>query len=128
MKTLALVAAMLILAGCASEVALKDAADTPQGSGILHITWLQPKSVEIMLDGKSFEGLWTSRPCTTLTCPDVYGRVARIHRRHLRKGQAELTSKEGERLVCEWITHLPVVEGTCRAPDGRQFRLVEKKS
>jgi hypothetical protein len=28
---------------------------------------------------------------------------------------------------CEWVSHLPDVQGTCRTQDGRVFRLVEAK-
>lgn len=56
-----------------------------------------------------------------------YRDVPRIHRRHIDKGQAVLKTKEGERLDCEWVSHLPDVQGTCRAQDGRVFKLVEAK-
>jgi len=42
---------LLLLAGCASNVALKDASDATQAVGTLHLAWLQPNSLEVTLDG-----------------------------------------------------------------------------
>jgi len=114
---------LLLLTGCAANVALTDSADSIQGMGTLHLTWLQPHALEVQLDGKRYEGDWTSTLCTTDGCRGVYRNVLKIHRRHINKGQAVLVTKDGDRLTCEWVSHLPDVEGTCGTQDGRLFRL-----
>lgn len=114
------------LTGCASSnVALKDANDAPQALGTLTLTWLVHNSMEVTLDGKRYVGEWESERCLNLECRGVYRNVSRIHRRHIQEGQAVLKTKDGERLDCEWVSHLPDVQGTCRAQDGRVFKLVD---
>ena len=127
MKRLMLILPLIALAGCASNVALKDTSDTPQAVGTLTLTWLIHNSMEVTLDGKRYAGEWDSERCLNVECRGVYGNVAKVHRRHIDKGQAILKSREGDRLDCEWVSHLPDVQGTCRAQDGRVFKLVEAR-
>lgn len=115
---------LLALTGCASNVALKDAADTTQAVGTLSAR--EPTHrMEVMLDGKRYEGESVRIPCTTDACRGLYRNdTLRLHKGHVSKGnKATLESKDGERLVCEWVSHLTDAEGTCHAQDGRQFRL-----
>lgn len=118
---------LLLLAGCASNVALKDANDATQAVGILHLAWLQPNSMEVSLDGKRYVGEWDSERCLNVECRGAYRNVSKIHRRHINQSQAILKSREGDRLDCEWVSHLPDVQGTCRAQDGKVFKLVEAR-
>lgn len=115
---------LLALTGCASNVALKDAADTTQAVGTLS-AWGPTHRMEIMLDGKRYEGESVRNPCTTDACHGIYRNdTLRLHRGHTSKGsKATLESADGERLVCEWVSHLTDVKGTCQTQDGRQFRL-----
>ena len=119
---------LLLLAGCASNVALKDTSDATQAVGTLHLGWLQANSMEVMLDGKRYVGKWDSERCLNVECRGVYRNVSKVHRRHIEKGQALLKSRDGDHLDCEWVSHLPDVQGTCRAQDGRVFKLVAAKS
>ncbi len=112
----------LLLAGCASNAA-QDTVARPPAAAALSLTWLQPRSLEVALDGKRYAGEWTGAPCLNEYCRGVYRNVSKYHRRHIDKGSATLQSRDGERLVCTWVSHLPEVRGTCSAPDGRQFRL-----
>jgi len=114
---------LLILTGCASNVALKDSADVTQAVGTLSLSWLQANSMEVTLEGKRYVGEWTSEPCLNEYCRGVYRNVQKLHRRHIDKGYAILKSKDGGQLECVWVSHLPDVQGECRAQDGRQFRL-----
>lgn len=120
---------VLLLTGCASNVALKDADDTTQAVGTLYLRWLQPNAIEVTLDGKRYEGDWTMNRCllSDSECRGPYRNVPKIHRRHISQGQATLTSREGDRLECEWVSHLPDLRGTCWAQDGRLFKLERTK-
>lgn len=114
---------LLLLVGCATDVALTGIDDKTAGSGTLDLMWLQPHSIDILLDGKRYEGLWTSSLCATDACRGIYANASRIHSRHISSGQAHLQAKDGSALECKWVSHLPKVEGTCRAQDGRKFSL-----
>lgn len=128
MKRLMLILPLIALTGCASNVALKDDSNSTKAVGTLKLTWLAPHSIEVTLDGVRYEGKWNIERCTTFSdCPTTYGLVGKYHRRHLAKGKSQLKSKDGDRIDCEWISHLPDVQGTCRAQDGRMFKLVEAK-
>jgi hypothetical protein len=115
---------LLALTGCASNVALKDAADTTRAVGTLS-AWGATHRMEVMLDGKRYEGESVRIPCTTDACHGIYRNdTLRLHKGHVSKGnKATLESADGERLVCEWVSHLTDVKGTCQTQDGRQFRL-----
>jgi len=128
MKRPMLILPLIALAGCASNEVLKDVSDTPQAVGTLTLTWLVHNSMEVTLDGKRYVGAWDSERCLNVECRGVYWNVPKVHRRHIAKGQANLTSRDGDRMDCEWVSHLPDVQGTCRAQDGRAFKLVEAKS
>ena len=54
MKRLMLILPLIAMAGCSSNVALKDDSNTTQAVGTLTLTWLQPNSMEVMLDGKRY--------------------------------------------------------------------------
>lgn len=127
MKRRMLILPLIALAGCASNVVLKDASDTPQAVGTLTLTWLAHNSMEVTLDGKRYVGEWDSERCLNMECRGAYSNVPKVHRRHIREGKAVLTTREGDRLDCEWVSHLPDVQGMCRAQDGRVFKLVEAK-
>ena len=127
MKRLMLILPLIALTGCASSVVLKDAADTPQAMGTLTLTWLLNNYMEVTLDGKRYVGEWDSERCLDVECRGGYSNVSKVHRRHIREGQATLKSMEGDSLNCKWVSHLPDVKGTCRAQDGRVFKLVEAK-
>lgn len=127
MKRLMLILPLLALAGCASNVALKDDSNATQAVGTLTLTWLQPNSMEVTLDGKRYVGEWDSERCLDAECRGAYRAMSKVHRRHIREGQAVLKTKEGDRMDCEWVSHLPDVKGTCRSQDGRTFRLEEAK-
>lgn len=119
MKTWAPV--LVLLAGCATS-------PTPQGTaefdaGTLTTTWLQTREVVILLDGKPHTGTWSSRACHTDSCRGIYRNVPKHQRRHIAHGQAVLTSSDGGRLDCHWVSHLPDLEGSCESGDGRVFRL-----
>lgn len=128
MKRLMLILSLITLTGCASNVPLKDASDATQTMGTLTLTWLVHNSMEVTLDGKRYVGEWDNEHCLEAECRGVYWNVPKAHRRHIAKGQANLTSGEGDRLDCKWLSHLPDVQGTCRAQDGRTFKLVEAKT
>jgi hypothetical protein len=127
MKRLMLILPLIALMGCASNVALKDANDATQAVGTLTMRWLVHDSMEVALDGKRYVGEWESERCLNLECREGYRNVSKAHRRHIREGQAVLKTSEGDRLDCDWVSHLPDVQGMCRAQDGRVFKLVEAK-
>jgi hypothetical protein len=75
MKRLMLILPLIALAGCASNVALKDASDATQAVGTLTLTWLIHNSMEVTLDGKRYVGEWDSERCLNVECRGVYGNV-----------------------------------------------------
>jgi len=114
--------AALLLTGCASSVPLVGD-DQASLSGTLLLDWVQPHAIEIQLEGVTYTGAWTSRVCTTDACRGIFRNVLKIHRRHIHRGEAVLTAKNGVRMNCEWVSHLPEVDGLCRTQDGRLFKL-----
>jgi len=113
---------LVFLSGCSSMLDLKHP-DAPLVSGTLALGWVQPHAIEIELDGMRYIGDWTSSVCWTDGCRGTFRNVLKIHRRHIQRGQATLTARNGFRLECEWVSHLPEVDGSCRAQDGRLFKL-----
>ncbi|MCP5277919.1 MAG: hypothetical protein H6935_06080 [Thiobacillus sp.] len=128
MKPLTILA-LLLLAGCTSNLALKDTSNAAQAVGTLNLHWLQPNSIEVTLEGRRYKGDWTMSRClpADYQCRGPYLSVPKVHRRHISQGQATLTSREGDSLECKWVSHLPDVRGTCRTQDGRLFSLEESK-
>ena len=124
MKTPSIPILLLALGGCAgSNVALTPANQADTGSGTLQMVWLLPNTAEVQLDGKRYVGEWADSRCFTSACRGEFFNVPKIHRRHVRKGSAELVAQDATRLNCEWNSHDKKVIGTCLASDGRQFRL-----
>lgn len=114
--------ALALVAACASPVVLVGP-DGAASAGTLTIAWLEPYDMEVQLDGKRYVGAWISSPCFTDACRGAYRDVPRVHRRHIRQGEAILTTTDGTRLDCRWVSHLPEVDGTCTSQDGRVFKL-----
>lgn len=123
-----MILALAMLGGCASHVALTGQDDVEATVGILVPTWLEPQSMEVPLDGKRYVGEWSSSACFTDECRGVFRNVLRIHRRHIRKGEAVLAAPDGGRLECRWASYPPQVDGTCRAQDGRVYELKTAKA
>jgi len=114
----------LLAAGCTTTTVALTSADKPEaGVGTLKIVWLWPNTAEIQLDGKRYVGEWADSRCFTPECRGDFWNVPKIHRRHIRKGSAELVAKDNTRLNCEWVSHDKEVIGTCQADDGRKFEL-----
>jgi hypothetical protein len=122
-----LYSAALLLTGCASSVPLSGE-DQAGVSGTLSLDWVQPHAIEIQLDGETYAGEWTSSVCKTDACRGKFRNVLKIHRRHIHRGEAVLTAKSGVRMNCEWVSHLPEVDGQCRMQDGRLFKLKASKT
>lgn len=112
-----------LLSACASQVALTTPDGVRQAEGTLSVAWLEPHAMEVVIDGKRYVGEWTSSACSTDECRGVYRDVLRIHRRHIRQGHAVLVAKDGSRVECEWVSHLPELDGTCKTQDGRVYKL-----
>ncbi len=124
MKYLSIPVLLLALGGCAGgNVALTSANQADAGSGTLQMVWLLPNTAEVQLDGKRYAGEWADSRCFTPECRGEFFNVPKIHRRHVRKGSAELVAQDATRLNCEWVSHDKKVIGTCQASDGRQFKL-----
>lgn len=121
-RTLVMLPALSLLAACATPVAFTG----PEGAliaGTLTVGWLEPRAMEVQLEGKRYMGEWSSSACFTDACRGIYRDVLRIHRRHIRQGQASLTAADGARLECRWVSHLPELDGNCTSQDGRMFKL-----
>ena len=119
-------AAVLLLAGCASHLPAVGN-DQSDFAGTLILEWVQPQAIEIQLDGVTYAGTWTSHRCTTDICRGKFRNVRKSYRRHIHHGEADLTAKIGARMHCEWVSHLPEVDGQCRTQDGRLFKLLAVK-
>lgn len=113
---------LALLSACAAPIALTGP-DGAQAAGTLTLAWLEPHAMEVRLEGKRYAGEWRSSVCFTAECRGVYRDVPRIHRRHIHQGEAILAATDGSRLACRWVSHLPEVDGTCKAADGRVYRL-----
>ena len=114
---------MPLLTACASQVPITAGDPADPVAGTLTVAWLEPNAMEVVVDGKRYVGDWSSTICSTDECRGVYRNVLRIHRRHIRKGHAVLVAADGSRIECEWVSHLPALEGSCKTQDGRVFRL-----
>jgi hypothetical protein len=123
-----MILALVMLGGCSSHVALTGQDDVEATVGILVPTWLEPQSMEVLLDGKRYVGEWSSSACFTDECRGVFRNVLRIHRRHIRKGEAVLAAPDGGRLECRWVSYPPKMDGICRTQDGRVYKLKVAKA
>jgi hypothetical protein len=116
--------ALILLTGCTTTDVAQSSADKPEAAaGTIQIGWLRPNNAGIRLDGKLYAGEWSDSRCLTQQCRGEFWNVGKIHRQHIRKGAAELVAKDNSRLNCEWVSHDKKVVGTCRADDGRLYRL-----
>jgi hypothetical protein len=116
--------ALGLLTGCATtDVALSTPEKPESGAGTLKLVWLFPNSAEIQLNDMRYVGEWSDSRCFTVQCRGEFFNVPKIHRRHIRRGSAELVAKDNTRLNCEWVSHDKKVIGTCQAEDGRTYRL-----
>lgn len=124
MRNLMLSVLPVVLAGCATNITLLNTqSGSTTGTGFLQARLIEPYRIEIELNGKRYAGDWTTSPCDKETCLSKYKLVAKAHERHLKVGQATLTANDGSRLSCEWVAHLPKVDGICRTPEGKVFEL-----
>ena len=96
MRRILILTTLAWLAGCATPVALT-APEGASNTGRLSLTWLEPHAMEVQLQGKRYTGEWSSSACLTDECRGVYRDVLRIHRRHIRQGEASLTAPDGSR-------------------------------
>lgn len=124
---LAPIALASLLNGCATISDLQSP-DAQQISGVLSVDWIEPHAIEIQYAGMRYTGDWTSHVCKTDACRGRFRNVLKIHRRHIHQGHAVLNANNGSSLVCEWVSHLPEVHGTCRAQDGSLFKLKSGQS
>lgn len=123
-KHLVTLLSLLLLGGCSTTgLKLTGAEGGAVGDGAVRLTAIEPHELELRVDGKRFVGPWTTESCTTETCGSAYSEASRTHKRHIRKGRAVLRAEDGAGLHCDWISHLPKVDGTCRLADGRSFKL-----
>ncbi len=118
-----LIGVLMLLGGCACHGGLSDAASMRPIAGTLQPSWLDNSTLLVELDNKRFTGDQTSSVCHTDACRSVFRNVPRMYRRHVLNGQAELAAADGERLACEWTRYRQQVDGICRSPDGREFKL-----
>jgi hypothetical protein len=124
MKYLNILLTTMLLTGCAiTDVALTSADKPEAGVGTLKMVWLLPNTAEIQLDGKRYAGEWADSRCFTPECRGEFRNITKLHRRHIRKGSAELVAKDNTRLNCGWVSHDKEVIGSCQADDGRKFKL-----
>lgn len=120
-----LIGALTLIGGCACIGGAAETANAMPMAGTLHPVWLESSAMRVDLDDKHFLGEQSSSVCHTDACRSVFRNVPRIYRRHVLNGQAELVAPGGERLSCEWTRYRDQVDGVCRDPDGRQFKLMQ---
>ncbi len=116
---------LLWLGGCAHDLSMTASDGRPAGEGVLRLTWVEPHDLEVRIGGKRYVGPWSTEHCTQESCGEAYQRATPNHKRHFRKGQATLVAEDGDRLVCEWVSHLPEVKGVCHSSAGQRYSLSE---
>jgi hypothetical protein len=108
------------LSACTSAGSLRSAAPDAPISGTVTRGVLEPHDVEVTLEGKTYRGEWrTLAPTLKQKEKTPYP-----HRYHVGRVESTLTAPDGSRLVCNWLTHGYEGEGSCRAPDRREFKLL----
>jgi len=113
-----------LLVGCSTtNLDLSSADNHEANAGSLTLTWLFPKSAEVLLDGKRYVGEWSDRHCLTPECRGEFESVLGVHRSHIRRGTAKLVAHDNARLSCEWVSHYKDFIGSCRSDEGKQYRL-----
>lgn len=123
-RRIAVLLALGLLVGCSSTNLNLSSADSHKAyAGTLTLTWLYPKSAEVLLDGKRYVGEWSDRRCFTQDCRGEFVGVLRIHRSHIRRGTAKLLAKDNSALNCEWVSHFKEFIGKCSSSEGKQYRL-----
>lgn len=119
----AALAVAALLGGCATAASHDASAAPTAGEGLIRLGWEAPRKAEVTYDGKRYVGAWSGEPCSMALCGEAYRKTSRLHQRHLIKGAAVLVAEDGSRLRCDWVSHLPKVDGSCRADDGSSLRL-----
>jgi hypothetical protein len=127
LKHVLMILAVAMSGGCASHATLTGQSGLGATAGVLAPTWPDPHTLVVQLDGKHYAGEWSSSPCFTDECRGVFRNVLRIHRRHIRKGEAILAAPDGVRLECRWVAYLSKVDGMCRGQGGQVYKLKSAK-
>ena len=123
-RKIAVLFALGLLGGCSTTNLDLSSADSHEANaGTLTLTWLFPKSAEVLLDGKRYVGEWSDRRCLTPECRGEFESVQGVHRSHIRRGTAKLVAHDSARLNCEWVSHYKDFIGSCRSDEGKQYRL-----
>lgn len=113
-----------LLGGCsATRLDLSSTDNHETYAGSLTLTWLYPKSAEVLLNGKRYVGEWSDRRCLTPACRGEYEGVQGVHRSHIHRGAAKLLADDNSSLSCEWVSHFKEFIGKCSSSDGKQYRL-----
>lgn len=129
MKNIIVLAAVVLLSACSTNVTLKDVkTEKPVGQGNLQIAFVSDGELHIQLDGMDYQGAWTPLECEKEPCVSDRKRTPETnyhisHGRHTMLGKSVLTATDGSTLDCSWRKHLQSVEGACVASDGRKFAL-----
>lgn len=128
-KNILALSAIALLSACSTTSLGLSSADNPNAyAGSLTLTWVYPKSAEVLLNGKRYVGVWSDRQCLTPACRGEYDGVQEVHRSHIRRGTAKLLVDDNSFLNCEWVSHFKEFIGKCSSSDGKQYRLLSDLS
>ena len=99
----------LLLAACATTGTLESPKAAGQISGTLTRSLFEPYRVEIILDGKKYQGEWR----TTEPTSEQYKTTAWPHKKHIGQVHSVLIADAGSKLDCRWQTHGETGTGSC---------------
>ena len=129
MRNFAVVASMLMLAGCAGNLKLLEDGKAHPGS------WnAATKELSATVDGKLYKGKFTQQASVGFgqgfgtafggNRPPAYGSAFGTTVSSNGMGQAVLTSEDGKVIQCVFQAQMGRGQGQCEALDGRRFVLV----
>lgn len=122
-KLLMMTGFISLVTGCATNFALIDKSDgSVDGKAKLEMRITGEHTASVMLDGKAYEGQWEHKGCTQEIC-SKYETMTFRHNRHSTLNKAELISKDGRRLTCEWLNHLGKLNGVCVDGQSKSYQI-----
>ena len=115
---LSLLAVVFLLPACSSTGVLTSVTPDAPIAGTVTRGFMQPYHIEVILDGKAYRGKWRREAAAEHPEANSY-----LHKRHVGRVRSTLSADDGTQLACTWLVHGQEGEGSCIAPDKREYGL-----
>ncbi|MFA6311029.1 MAG: hypothetical protein WCV99_06930 [Sterolibacterium sp.] len=118
MNKICLLSATLLISACSTTGTISPLTSGAPIHGTVTRGLFEPHQIEVILSGKSYRGEWR-----TEAAPEHSDAKSLVHKRHVGKVQSALRAVDGGQLICSWLVHSQVGEGSCIGPDKREYAL-----